>query len=299
MDEKLKKYRDMQRKFYEATAEDMHRSNHSGHGDNPDYVKTLLMNINTDLRWEDAHVFEFGCGAGRNLVWLRQHAHHLREVSGCDISAHNVINTALSVCDQAGTDFKDPRTDMLYSAANTSDVHINYNNWGAPIEAIADTDLNTTLYVSSGIDCGLVPNNRYDLVFSTIVLQHICVHSTRYNIKESIFRTLKNGGTFSFQMGFDNLEIAIATAANQDGGLGSPALHRTHDRKKQEGQADYREDKTDASSTNSDQDVRIMDPEDVVLDLKKIGFVGIEYKITWSWQDDAHEYWIWFKAKKP
>jgi hypothetical protein len=100
-------------------------------------------------------------------------------------------------------------------------------------------------------------------------------------------------------MGFDNPEIATATAANQDGGLGCDSSRRTHDKKKQDGQAEYREDKTDASSTNSNQDVRIMDPEDVVSDLKKIGFVDIEYKITWSWQDNAHEYWIWFKAKKP
>jgi len=296
VDEKLKKYRDMQRKFYDTTAEDMHRSNHSGHGDNPDYVKTLLMNINTDLLWEGAHVFEFGCGAGRNLVWLRQHAHHLREVSGCDISAHNVINTALSVCDQAGTDFEDPRTDMLYSDGNTSDVHIGYNN---PIEAIADTDLNTTLYVSSGIDCGLVPNNRYDLVFSTIVLQHICVHSTRYSIKENIFQTLKSGGIFSFQMGFDNPEIANELSETQPDGLGSDLSARSSQMSKVTGQALYHEDKTDATSTNSNQDVKITDPADVVNDLKKIGFTDIEYKVTHSWMDNAHLYWIWFTAKKP
>jgi len=299
VDEKLKKYRDMQRKFYDTTAEDMHRSNHSGHGDNPDYVKTLLMNINTDLRWEDAHVFEFGCGAGRNLVWLRQHAHHLREVSGCDISAHNVINTALSVCDQAGTHFPDPRDSADAAAAAGyphQDVYIDYAH---PVEAITGTDLDTKLYVSNGMDVGTVPSDHYDVVFSTIVLQHICVHSTRYSIKEHIYRILKPNGIFSFQMGFDNPEIANELSETQPDGLGSDLSARASQMSKVSGQALYHEDKTDATSTNSNQDVKITDPADVVNDLKKIGFTDIEYKVTHSWMDNAHLYWIWFTAKKP
>jgi len=301
VDEKLKEYRDMQRQFYDDAAGGMRVYNHGGHSDNPEYVKTLLMNMNVDSRFNGARVFEFGCGAGRNIVWIRQHAHRVCEVSGCDISAHNVINTALLVCDQAGVHFADPRASAEAAAAagypvDQSDVHIDYTH---PVEAITETDLDTKLYVSSGMDVGIAPSDHYDVVFSTIVLQHICVHSTRYNIKENIYRILKPGGIFSFQMGFDNPEIATATADKQEGGLGSTAGTRGIEMNKVAGQALYHENKTDASSTNSFNDVRITDPANVVSDLKKIGFVDIEYKITWSWQDNAHEYWIWFKAKKP
>ena len=300
----------MQRAFYDDAAPGMSVQNHGGHSDNPDYVKTLLMNINTDLLWVAKHVFEFGCGGGRNIAWLRQHAHHLKEVSGCDISAHNVINTAALVCDRAGIDFEDPRSfssleemqdsESAATAAGWShqpDVYIDHAH---PMEVITPTHtvLGTKLYVSNGIDCGITPSNHYDLVFSTIVLQHICVHSTRYSIKENIYRILRPGGIFSFQMGFDNSEIAIDTAAKQDGGLGVTDGCRDVNKTKQEGQALYHEDKTDALSTNSNHDVRITDPKDVINDLKKIGFTEIEYKITHSWQDNAHEYWIWFKAKK-
>ena len=42
----------------------------------------------------------------------------------------------------------------------------------------------------------------YDVAYSVICLQHICVHSVRVRILEGLFRALKPGGLLTFQMGY-------------------------------------------------------------------------------------------------
>lgn len=253
MNDEQKKYCDMQREYYEAQSEDMQRFNHGGHCDNPEYARTLLQNCHEDTSWEGAKIFEFGCGCGRNILWLYENARWSQEISGCDISANNIANTRSNV------------------GAETS------------------VPPYTNLYVSSGTDCGAAPSNHYDMVFSTIVLQHICVHSIRYSIMEDVHRILAPNGLFSFQMGFagdpENLNM-------------DPAQLTDLEQFKVEAQALYHEDKTDATQTNSEADVRITDPQDVIADLEKIGFKDVTYKITYSWQDNAHKFWIWFQTRK-
>ncbi len=111
MDKAQKKYRDMQREYYDKQSMSMLTQNHSGHENNPDYARTLLQNCHTDPKWENAKVFEFGCGCGRNILWLRKHAGWTEEVSGCDISSNNVINMLECITDVEEITFADPRRD--------------------------------------------------------------------------------------------------------------------------------------------------------------------------------------------
>lgn len=268
MNDEQKKYRDMQRKYYDEQSENMLKFNHGGHCKNPDYATTLLQSCHDDISWKDAKIFEFGCGCGRNILWLLDHARWCQEVSGCDISANNIANTR---------ELLEPE------------------GWWRGGSIVPLNPPHTELYVSSGMDCGSAPSNHYDMVFSTIVLQHICVHSIRYSIMEDVHRILVPGGLFSFQMGFDGeLESTPPPYPSRVG------LVHTHEPcgVKVDAQALYHEDNTDAIATNSSADVRITDPQEVIADLEKIGFKDVTHKITNAWQDDAHRYWIWFQARR-
>ncbi|MBN4066814.1 class I SAM-dependent methyltransferase, partial [Simkania negevensis] len=55
------------------------------------------------------------------------------------------------------------------------------------------------LFVTSGVDCGDVEDETYHFIFSAIALQHICVHTIRYEILTAIYRALKKGGRISIQ----------------------------------------------------------------------------------------------------
>lgn len=61
---------------------------------------------------------------------------------------------------------------------------------------------NSRLYVNDGVSLNGVPSGEYDFIFSTICMQHICVHSIRFNLIKEMYRTLKVGGRISIQMGF-------------------------------------------------------------------------------------------------
>jgi ubiquinone/menaquinone biosynthesis C-methylase UbiE len=114
-------------------------------------------------------------------------------------------------------------------------------------------------------------SDTYDFIMSTIVLQHICVYTVRRKILEDMFRCLKPGAMISLQMGF---------------GMGHPTT------------ADYYENATHADSTNSGYDVRVTDPNQIKKDLDEIGFVDFEFQILQPYSD-AHQNWIYFKARKP
>ena len=114
-----------------------------------------------------------------------------------------------------------------------------------------------TFFATSGVDTGQRIHNYYDLVISTITLQHIPVYSIRKQILIDIFRVLKPNGLFSFQMGFGS------DLMDQ---LGRP-------------RSGYFEESTNAQSTNGGHDVRIIDQDDLVSDLGDIGFIGIKTAI--------------------
>ena len=123
---------------------------------------------------------------------------------------------------------------------------------------------------SNGVDLSGIKKTTYSFVMSTLVFQHIAVHDIRYSLMSEAYRVLKRKGVFSFQMGF---------------GEGAATV-------------DYFDNFYEAKETNSKCDVRVLDPQNIVDDLKKIGFNKVEYKILPSFSDGNHPNWIYVTAIK-
>lgn len=64
-------------------------------------------------------------------------------------------------------------------------------------------ETNIETYASSGMDVGDVPDDSFDLVYSTISFQHIPSRTIRRNILRGVHNTLKTDGWISFQMGYN------------------------------------------------------------------------------------------------
>lgn len=126
------------------------------------------------------------------------------------------------------------------------------------------------LFLTSGDNVPTL-NESYDIVFSVICLQHICVHEIRMKIMADIYRVLKNGGYFCFQMGFGKERINSVS---------------------------YYDNFYDAPVTNGLMDTRVEDAEYLIKDLEKIGFKDIEYNIRPVGPGDLHPNWIWVQAQK-
>ncbi len=144
------------------------------------------------------------------------------------------------------------------------------------IEACKLTEVhNSNFYLNNGVDLQKLPSNEYDFVMSTIVLQHLCVHELRVNIKKEIYRVMKDGGLFSFQMGYGDMSFS---------GHGNVYS--------------YYENKYDASNSNGSNDVRVSDPVELITDLESIGFKNITYRIEQPWKDGGHPQWIYVRCEK-
>lgn len=178
--------------------------------------------------------FDFGCGCGRNIINMLKLG--VKKVDGCDISSNNIFNTKQNIMNEFGFCSSD-----LYVVSGT------------------------------GID-SCVPDNKYDFVMSTIVMQHICVYDIRFSILQGKYRILKPNGILSFQMGMND---------------------KPHER----AFVKYYENYYDAVGTNSACDVYITNPEHVVKDLLKIGFKNVTYQIRPPFEDH-HKNWIFYRAEK-
>lgn len=143
--------------------------------------------------------------------------------------------------------------------ANAS-VWCQYNNIPVP-----------QLFKNNGIDLALVPSNTYDVVFSTICLQHICVHDIRLNLIKEFHRVLKPGGSICLQMGY---------------GTKHPKT------------VGYFENNYEATATNSGCDTRVDSYDEPKSDLEKIGFHNFDYDIRPVGPGDHHSNWIFFRATK-
>jgi len=122
----------------------------------------------------------------------------------------------------------------------------------------------------NGVSLDVIQDNTYDFIMSTIALQHICVHDIRFNYFKEFFRVMKSGGVLSFQMGFGT---------------------------KHPNTRDYYDNYYDATGTNSACDVRVTDPNDIINELKSIGFYNISYTIRQVPQY-SHGQWIYVRAEK-
>lgn len=228
-------YSTFQKRFYIEETPKMKIENHRGHNKNPDYWDILLGDLKDRDRWKGKRALDFGCGCGRNVLNMHLLAEWER-VDGVDISRPNLDESKKLVDNEA-------------------------------LGGVSQ------FYENNGYELNGVPSDEYDFVMSTIVLQHICVHDIRFSLMSEIFRAMKSGGLFSFQMGYGG-KINGNTWARYDENVYS------------------------ARATNSGHDVSVTDPSELVKDLEKIGFVDVWYKTTPPF-DDCHAAWIWVKARKP
>jgi len=225
-------YTSMQKSFYESQASNMVIGNHKEHNSNPDYWNILLSPL-SEGDWSNKVILDFGCGCGRSVINILE-KYTVGRIDGSDIGSKNIqySNKLLE-----STDYK------------------NYN-----------------FYVTDGQSLNPAPSEEYDLIFSTIVLQHIPVYNIRRKILEDMYRCLKSGGGISIQMGYGDVS--------------------------NRGLSEYYTNWTDAFGTNGQCDVEVSDENQIIKDLTEIGFIDIEIKIRPSFSDKAHKQWIFFKAIK-
>ena len=121
-----------------------------------------------------------------------------------------------------------------------------------------------------------VGDNKYDVVFSTICLQHIACYDVRFSIFQEVYRVLKKGGRFCFQIGLDNGENVT----------------RPHSAK-------YFDNMYNAPGTNGVCDVLVTDENELKNDLtKKIKFKKYQSDIRPTGPGDFHHNWIWVQVQK-
>jgi len=227
------KYSEMQRGFYNTTTHLMAKENHRNHDANPDYWSILLKPIRENsVKWKGKNALDFGCGTGRNVTNMWRMAEWER-VAGVDISENNI---------------KKAEEIILSEGVPKKDFFLNFND---------------------GVSLNIFPDDTFDFVMSTIVFQHIAVYEIRYNLMAEIFRTMRSGGVFSFQMGF---------------GEGH-------------GKATYYENAYNATGTNSLYDTTVTSTEQLRKDLEKIGFINFEYEIRPSFSD-GNPFWVFIKVIK-
>jgi SAM-dependent methyltransferase len=143
----------------------------------------------------------------------------------------------------------------------------------------------SNLYVCDGKSIP-VESETYDVVFSVICLQHIACYDIRYSIFEDIFRVLKSGGKFCFQMGYGGRDT-------------SSHNYQVYERIKNIRTASYYENATDANQTNGYHDVTVGDASELEKDLTKIGFKEFLFDIRPTGPGCSHKSWIYTQVTKP
>ena len=135
---------------------------------------------------------------------------------------------------------------------------------------------NSNWYANNGVDVSELKDDEYDFIMSTIALQHIPVYDIRKSLITDLFRTLKFGGVFSFQMGYGK-DLSDVN--------GRP-------------RSSYFDNSYDASYTNGEYDVRVQNEEDLIKDMESIGFKNVTVEIRDSWSDIGHPQWIYVRCEK-
>ena len=184
-------------------------------------------------------VLDFGCGPGRNL--LKYHD-TFRSIDGVDLALKN-----------------------LYTA----------RRW------LAGKGLDTNkfkLYKNDGVSLAGIPSEAYDVVMSTICLQHISVYDIRYNLLKEFHRVLRPGGYVTLQL--------LYTA-------------------KKPNTVAYHVNKYDADDSNGAYDCVVENPDFVKKDLEEIGFTNFNYYIRPSIEvlggvrnEFSDWEWIYINAQK-
>lgn len=142
------------------------------------------------------------------------------------------------------------RMSKLFSVVEGVDISENMLNY-------AKKHLSNTFYLSSGFDIGEAGNNEYDLIYSTIAIQHIPCRT----IRNMIFKAMRE-------------------ALNEDGVVSLQLAYR-EDCNYKDSHSFYNEDNYDAKGTNSMCDV-IINPcsvNDLVIDFNEY-FKEVNYHLV-------------------
>jgi SAM-dependent methyltransferase len=184
-------------------------------------------------------VLDFGCGPGRNL--LKYHD-TFNSIDGVDLATKN-LETARQ---------------WLTSSGLTADKF--------------------KLYKNDGITLMGIPSQSYDVVMSTICLQHISVYDIRFNLLKEFHRVLRPNGYVTLQF--------LYTA-------------------KKPNTVKYYDNKYDADDSNGAYDCVVENPDYIKSDLEKLGFTNFNYYIRPSIEvlggvrnDFSDWEWIFINAQK-
>jgi ubiquinone/menaquinone biosynthesis C-methylase UbiE len=229
------KYTIMQKMQYENDAENWNIAN----------IDPVVGSFNEHNNWNDYELLftdidncenkimlDFGCGPGRNLV---KYSSKFKHIDGVDIAETNIRNA------------------LLWIKHNSIDLQKH------------------NLILCNGVDLNNIYDETYDIVMSTICMQHICVYTIRLNYLKEFYRILKSGGHITIQMGY---------------GTPSPCT------------VDYYDDYYEAEFTNRGCDTNISDYKQIEKDLLHIGFKNFKYYIRPTGPGDYHPNWIFFNAEK-
>lgn len=233
--EKNNKYTKMQQEQYDREASEWSLNNRNpvvGSFEDHNAWSDYDVFLFKNVETNDKVALDFGCGPGRNIV---KFANRFKRIDGVDISKIN--------------------TDKAWIWAQHNNVPFEPN-----------------LYKCNGTDLSNIFSEVYDVVFSTICLQHICVHEIRLNLFKEFYRVLKNGAHLCLQMGYGPSPNKVAVG--------------------------YYENNYDATATNGSCDVRIENVDDLKKDIESVGFKNFEFDIRPNGPGDGHSNWIFFRATK-
>lgn len=134
---------------------------------------------------------------------------------------------------------------------------------GYALDYARQTYPGSNFYESSGLDVGNAPHSVYDIVFSTIAMQHIPSKSIRENIFLGFLDILKTGGKMSIQVAYN--------PTYQPGVWSADTEH-----------ADYNSDFYSAKATNGHADMVINESNlpNFLSDLEAIGFKDVSYDLV-------------------
>lgn len=132
--------------------------------------------------------------------------------------------------------------------------------------------LESWFWTVNGIELDGIDSSSYDLIYSTICLQHIPVYDIRLNLFREFYRVLKSGGWFTAQMGYGETDDPRGIY--------------------------YYDNKWDAQETNGGCDVIVHDTIPLITDLTKCGFDKVSWQVRPCGPNDWHPNWIFFRGQK-
>lgn len=229
----IEKYLNMQRQVYD------HSANQWSLGNKDPVVGSYAAHN----KWADYDLYLFKGFDTRGLVALEY---------GCG-PGRNIIRFAGRFERIDGVDISQVCLDK--AKINLTDAKVNI-----PLLMLTD---------GSKIPC---PDASYDVVFSVICMQHICVHDIRDAILKEMYRVLKPGGYVCIQMGYG----------------GKPYTQWLK----------YEDNFYDANETNGTFDVSVTSEQQVKEHLERIGFKNFKADVRPVGPGDWHRNWIWFQGQK-